>query len=279
MFFVKDLRDIRLGRWMPAFLGSLLLVAALTSCDVLSSDDDNNGERDIPMIEQDIDISSPATNGLSDSISSKYRRDAKIIALRHVQEEDSSRIVIPERLIDFYWRGLIHIHKFNHPARDTVVNQLRIYNPRPDIITHEVVAGVDTSHDWTDAWANGEVMTGNESLDRIVEEYELTLEEVDIRRSSMVVVLRSGSPVNPAALGRTLEAEVPDFLYAEPNGRVGGGPFIKSKVNSERVIYTFSYGWGDCPAGCINRRSWDFSVFPSGEVSFEGSYGDQLNRQ
>jgi hypothetical protein len=48
---------------------------------------------------------------------------------------------------------------------------------------------------------------------------------------------------------------------AEP---LGGGGF--------RVELTI--GWGDCPAGCINRHVWTYDVTPAGQLSLVSETGD-----
>lgn len=35
-------------------------------------------------------------------------------------------------------------------------------------------------------------------------------------------------------------------------------------------------GWGDCPAGCINRHTWTYDVSPEGEVELVGEIGDPV---
>jgi hypothetical protein len=35
-------------------------------------------------------------------------------------------------------------------------------------------------------------------------------------------------------------------------------------------------GWGDCPAGCINRHVWTFEVKPDGAVALVGETGDAV---
>jgi len=35
-------------------------------------------------------------------------------------------------------------------------------------------------------------------------------------------------------------------------------------------------GWGDCPAGCINKHTWTFAVTPDGEVGLVGESGDPV---
>ncbi|MBA3877028.1 MAG: hypothetical protein C0498_08855 [Anaerolinea sp.] len=45
----------------------------------------------------------------------------------------------------------------------------------------------------------------------------------------------------------------------------GGGYRIKMTI-----------GWGDCPAGCINRHTWTFDVSAGGEVRLVEEAGDPL---
>lgn len=35
-------------------------------------------------------------------------------------------------------------------------------------------------------------------------------------------------------------------------------------------------GWGDCPAGCINRHTWTFEVSPDGRLTAKGETGDPI---
>ncbi|MCJ7753008.1 MAG: hypothetical protein MUP13_00445, partial [Thermoanaerobaculales bacterium] len=35
-------------------------------------------------------------------------------------------------------------------------------------------------------------------------------------------------------------------------------------------------GWGDCPAGCINRHTWTYAVLPDGTVNLQSEAGDPV---
>jgi hypothetical protein len=35
-------------------------------------------------------------------------------------------------------------------------------------------------------------------------------------------------------------------------------------------------GWGDCPAGCIERHVWTFEVSPEGDVELISESGDEV---
>ena len=38
-------------------------------------------------------------------------------------------------------------------------------------------------------------------------------------------------------------------------------------------IVTVTVGWGDCPAGCIERHTWQYAVAPDGTVSLQSEDG------
>jgi hypothetical protein len=59
--------------------------------------------------------------------------------------------------------------------------------------------------------------------------------------------------------------------YADPNLTIGDGNDIVARADRS---YTLSRGWGDCPAGCIDRESWSFTVTDEGV--FPGSLGSPV---
>lgn len=67
--------------------------------------------------------------------------------------------------------------------------------------------------------------------------------------------------------------------HAGPNFLIGDGNDIVARANR---TYTLSRGYGDCPAGCIYRESFDFTVtdagvFPGTNVPPPGDPGDFNN--
>jgi hypothetical protein len=52
--------------------------------------------------------------------------------------------------------------------------------------------------------------------------------------------------------------------YSDPNGLFGDGNDIVARADR---TYTLSRGFGDCPAGCIDRESFDFTVTDEGVFS------------
>ena len=68
-------------------------------------------------------------------------------------------------------------------------------------------------------------------------------------------LLRFGPIYNMDLLADLYEQQ-PQVIGAETDHFIGGG----NTIRLDGSVYTFTLGWGDCPSGCIHRRSWEFQV-------------------
>ena len=67
-------------------------------------------------------------------------------------------------------------------------------------------------------------------------------------------------------------ADVESIVVAEFNkGCIGDGNTITLTRNEDSAIITFSIGSGDCPAGCIYHKYWEFKV-SNGVATFVRTY-------
>jgi hypothetical protein len=90
----------------------------------------------------------------------------------------------------------------------------------------------------------------------------------------------SPSPSGPAitspeqALAR-VQAEHPEFAGIGPldPDLIGACCWSEAKAVDGGYQVTFTVGWGDCPAGCIERHVWTFAVAPDGTVGLIGEQG------
>jgi len=73
-------------------------------------------------------------------------------------------------------------------------------------------------------------------------------------------------------------AQDPRFagIVARDPGMVGQGSWYEVTPDAAGWRVTVMVGWGDCPAGCINRHTWEYLVGFDGAVSKTGETGDQL---
>lgn len=69
---------------------------------------------------------------------------------------------------------------------------------------------------------------------------------------------------------------LPSILIAEFNkGCIGDGNNITlERKDDDSAIITFSIGSGDCPAGCIYHKYWEFEVV-NGIAKFIKPYGNK----
>jgi hypothetical protein len=90
----------------------------------------------------------------------------------------------------------------------------------------------------------------------------------------------SPSPAQPLvtspeqALAR-IQAEHPEFAGLGPLEPevIGACCWSEATVVEGGYQVVFTVGWGDCPAGCINRHRWIFAVAPDGQVGLIGEEG------
>jgi len=54
---------------------------------------------------------------------------------------------------------------------------------------------------------------------------------------------------------------------------IGGCCFWEATPTADGFEVTFEVGWGDCPAGCINRHRWTYSVSGDGAVTLISESG------
>ena len=91
------------------------------------------------------------------------------------------------------------------------------------------------------------------------------------------------SPSQPAvtspeeALAR-VQAAHPEFAGLGPLDPelIGACCWSEAKAVDGGYQVVFTVGWGDCPAGCINRHQWTFAVAPDGQVGLIGEQGPEV---
>lgn len=72
-----------------------------------------------------------------------------------------------------------------------------------------------------------------------------------------------------------MQAEYPEFAGLTPPDPelIGACCWYEATAVEGGYQVVFTVGWGDCPAGCINRHRWTFAVAPGSEVALIGEDG------
>jgi hypothetical protein len=222
------------------------------------------------------ELSSNDDSNISDSIRSIYKSDAAYLAYRHIYENklsDTSLINIPQDLIDSFYDGLIYIYNCKTITSIDTITKIYPVHAFPENSLYRLVVGFDTSYSWTKQWREGFTLTGNDSIDSLITHYVFELYRKAGHRFGVLV---TNKPLNMWAIGKIFN-KIAGVRYAEPDGVGGDGNDIIAILNMDNLHYKFSIGWGDCPAGCTQRRYWEYTVSAAGEVKYLGSYGNNLN--
>ena len=217
-------------------------------------------------------------SNVPDSVRSLYRLDATYLALNHIYNNklpDTSSGDIPEHLIDPFYAGLIHIYNCKSiNSVETITKTWPIHSQASNTLLRFNV-GIDTSYSWTKHWIDGNTLTGNDTIDNLLIQYNLKPDTNSTILKS--VSLFSEKPLNVPYLLRMFE-RISGVTYAEPTVLVGVSNSISAQMGSSYIKYKFFMGWGDCPSGCLYGHFWELMVSNEGEVRLIISYGDELNR-
>lgn len=163
-------------------------------------------------------------------------------------------------------------------AFDTDINRIRQQVPavariraRADFVPRDLLVTVNPGTPWIADWKNGTLATGETALDALLAEYGITSVRLlaDYGDGGATLVLRFGQTLNMKALKDLVQAASPRITAAEPNGIAGDGDNITFRNTGGVKTYTFSQGWGDCPAGCIDRHYWDVTLAADNSLSVE----------
>src|SRR6187551_917524 len=214
-----------------------------------------------------------------DSIIEQYKDDADRLALRkiarlHLTYEDS--VEIPTIISDSFLNQLIAVYNaVDIPERDTVIDMLNIHT-FPNYFMKTVNVYADSSLNWMQQLRNGVIPTGYQALDSIIDKYDLAIDDYDAWYNWFFwhsVTFKSQVNYNIPALASAIET-LPDVYSAEPNHVAGDGNDIDDNliiIEGENYGHDlfYSFGWGDCPAGCTEVRTWWFKTFDDCSVQLE----------
>ena len=219
-------------------------------------------------------LPAPNDSAISDSIKNFYQQDAARLAVRYIFAQgssDTASIEIPAQLTSLFYKGLIYVYNFqslNFSPTNGLVSRIHTF-PNPNL--NSLVIKVDTSQSWTKAWQNKNITTCNKQIDELLFPYNFQVSSF----SYSWAVITTNMNLNLLPLARELE-KIPGINYAELNAYIGDGNNITASINPDKIIFTYSYGWGDCPAGCISRHFWEYYVMFDGSVKLNSEYGTPI---
>ncbi len=208
-----------------------------------------------------------------ETLRAAYRDDAARLALRDLLGRGYAEIAIPNGAVQLYYDALVLVHNATGlPARDSVVDIYRIHTfPLPT--TRSLLLQLLPNEAWVQRLARRELPTGEPVVDDLLQRYSLSVGSVyTLSQGDVLVTLGPVEPLNIAALAPRFRG-ITGVRYSDPNGAWGDGSDIRGSVEASRVLLDYSVGYGDCPAGCINRRFYHFAVHSDGTVEYLGASG------
>lgn len=217
----------------------------------------------------------------SASVVALYKDDADRLAVRKIFRIGSNymdSIKISKLWSDTVLNALVAVYNATTlPARDSVVTMFNVHT-FPNPVLNKIEVSADSNLAWMHQLQNNIIPTGNLSVDSLISDNNLHLSSYQNWFHFMpyqTAILQSDSNLNIVALANKF-LSLPGVFYAEPSIYAGDGNEIQDSIYPTFVELNYSYGWGDCEAGCISRHFWKFRVFHDCSVEFVGSYGTPL---
>ncbi|MCC6721629.1 MAG: T9SS type A sorting domain-containing protein [Bacteroidia bacterium] len=211
----------------------------------------------------------------------QYKNDADRLALRRIYKSNldyKNETAIPDQLSDTILKVLIAVFNAKTlPQVDTITSLLKIHS-FPSPVLNDFHFRVDTNLSWSKNLRRSILPCNEPKIDSIIELYHLKIRNAYDFIGDYMITLSSDSNYNLFPLTEYIE-KIQGIRYCEVNGFIGDGSDISDSVKNDRVVLTYSYGWGDCPAGCIYRRYWRFNIYYDCSVEFVRSYGSKLSHQ
>lgn len=140
-----------------------------------------------------------------------------------------------------------------------------------------VIIAANTNIDWMKKFAQRTISTGNAKIDSLINAFGLKYNNYIRLTDFDGVYLETTHNYNIKSVNQ-LFLKIPGVKYSE-SFMVGKGNYtttISDSIFSDHIELTYSYGWGDCPSGCINRHYWVFNIYDDAKVEFVRSYGKNI---
>lgn len=136
---------------------------------------------------------------------------------------------------------------------------------------HEGILKSDTINTYINSWYQNGFSTHG-LIDNYIYQYGINLDSIGKNQYKY----KSEVGINHMALASELK-KLPFVLDAKSSSCIGDGSQIEIiDYTSDYIHLIYSYGWGDCPAGCTKRHYWEFGVYGSGIVELIAESGNKL---
>ncbi|NOU61031.1 hypothetical protein [Marinifilum caeruleilacunae] len=210
---------------------------------------------------------------VSDSIFEILLDDAKLICMDYYTNEEMEEIEEIE-FKEYHYAQILAALQFVYvDSVSTASLDIRKYDVHA--LCHEQLRKsyitVDTSSQNILSWKEYG-FSDQLKLDLLIDDYDLQLDSLGKDRYAV----HASTGINQEVLA--LELKQFPFIYeAQSANCIGDGSQIELAYFSPDFIHLiYSYGWGDCPSGCINRHYWELGIYGSGAIELLSESGKEL---
>lgn len=221
----------------------------------------------------------PSDCETQDSAKFWYGLDATRLSISELDRRGSpyyDSIPFPDSLHEKKLRALIAVYNVaGIPEADTVAH-LRPIHEISAFLVNQFYIYANKDLFWMQNLKNRQLPCGHPVLDSLLILYNITVYDynsLDVFGRNFVTFTTS-SWLNTSALA--MELDLQPEIESNLEGFYIDGSHIRDSVFSDHIELIYSYGWGDCPSGCLYRRFWKFKVYDDCSVQFVESYGSTL---
>lgn len=213
---------------------------------------------------KDNNISEPANIILSPYVIENYTYDARQLYLDDLIH-DSTNVnyyipIIDDTEVENILKIIQAVYNLDSPYRDTVFDIYQIHGYYCYSF-NSMSLNVQTDNPGIINLSNGIFPTGDTDLDNILTTYHFDSVRTAYSYPNFPwLSIFTKDKYNLIPLEETFE-NIGSILIAEFNkGCIGDGNTVTLNRDSSSATITFSIGSGDCPAGCIYYKYWEFEV-------------------
>ena len=192
----------------------------------------------------------------------EYTLDAYFLSTMLLDElyGDSLRVEIPDEFIESNLKALSAILEFSENANDSLAEfdiHERLAN---DYYLTTIYLHLSEEENAFDEWATSGTPTSNCDLNNLVEFYGLSYENYKtFNDGTKYITVQANSFLNTPALAKSFQS-FDEVLSTDPALYIGDGNSLRTWMENDQQVIEFGYGFGDCPAGCVFRRYWRYSI-------------------
>lgn len=209
------------------------------------------------------------------SFKDDYQKDINHLAVRVMQNDQhlSDSIRIPHALKDTIARAMAAVYNANQPVTDSLFNHFQIQTfPKPTI--NQIRLGIDSSVFKALSFNEGDSTIGIQDIDNKLKRYQFYITAINNASTHPTVTLKTNNYLNLIPLTEKLGRH-PATRNVAPLGWEGDGDDIQYESHPNYQQLNFKLKWGDCPAGCINERVYQFKIYDDCSLAYT-TYGDKI---